>query len=95
MGAATATTVVDDQRVRITTWTFRADGDSIGWHVHKYDYIVVPITGGRFTVTEPDGGTHELTQQAGPPYLGSAGTEHDVANASGTSATFVEIELKR
>jgi hypothetical protein len=64
-------------------------------HVHKYDYIVVPVTGGTFAVTAPDGGTHELTQHAGPPYLGSAGTEHDVANFGGASAAFVEIELKR
>jgi beta-alanine degradation protein BauB len=94
MSTAQATTVVDDERVRITTWTFGADGDAIGWHVHEYDYIVVPVTGGTFAVTAPDG-THELTQHAGSPYLGSAGTEHDVAYVGGASATFVEIELKR
>jgi len=95
MSAAQATTVVDDERVRITTWTFGADGDAIGWHVHEYDYIVVPVTGGTFAVTAPEGGTHELIQHAGSPYLGSAGTEHDVANAGGAPAVFVEIELKR
>jgi quercetin dioxygenase-like cupin family protein len=91
---AKATTVVDDERVRVTTWTFDADGDNIGPHVHDYDYIVVPVTGGTFTVTEPDGATRELKQDAGSPYLGKAGTEHDVANATGASASFVEIELK-
>jgi hypothetical protein len=45
----------------------------------------VPVTGGTFAVTAPDGGTHELTQHAGSPYLGSAGTEHDVANFGGAS----------
>jgi beta-alanine degradation protein BauB len=95
MSAAQATTILDDERVRVTTWTFGADGDATGWHVHEYDYIVVPVTGGTFAVTAPDGDTHELTQDAGSPYLGSAGTEHDVANASGASASFVEIELKR
>jgi beta-alanine degradation protein BauB len=95
VSAARATTVVDDERVRITTWTFDADGAAIGWHVHEYDYIVVPVTGGTFTVTTPDGATHELAQEAGSPYLGSAGTEHDVVNASGAPAEFVEIELKR
>jgi hypothetical protein len=29
------------------------------------------------------------------PYLGQAGTEHDVVNAGAASAIFVEIELKR
>jgi hypothetical protein len=38
---------------------------------------------------------HELAQEAGAPFLGKAGTEHDVANISGGPAVFVEIELKR
>jgi beta-alanine degradation protein BauB len=59
MSAAQATTVVDDERVRITTWTFGADGATIGWHVHKYDYIVVRVTGGTFAVSAPDGGSAE------------------------------------
>ena len=95
MSTARATTAVDDERVRITTWTFAANGEATGWHVHEYDYIVVPVTGGTFAVTAPDGGTRELIQEAGSPYLGRAGTEHDVVNAGGAAATFVEIELKR
>jgi quercetin dioxygenase-like cupin family protein len=93
MSAAQATTDADDDRIRITTWTF-ADGESTGRHVHEYDYIVVPVTGGTFAVTEPEGGVRELAQQAGSPYLGTAGTEHDVTNVSGGRAVFVEIELK-
>jgi beta-alanine degradation protein BauB len=93
MSAAQATTAVDDERVRITTWTFRGEGDAIGWHVHEYDYIVVPVTGGSFRVTDADG-EHELVQEAGAPYLGKAGTEHDVTKASGAPAVFVEVELK-
>jgi quercetin dioxygenase-like cupin family protein len=95
MSAAQATTVVDDERVRITTLTFGGDGDNTGWHVHEYDYVIVPVTGGTFAVTGADGDTRELIQEAGSPYLGSAGTEHDVANAGGATAVFVEIELKR
>jgi hypothetical protein len=57
--------------------------------------VIVPVTGGTFEVTAPDGGKHELTQEAGSPYLGQAGTEHDVVNAGAPSAVFVEIELKR
>jgi beta-alanine degradation protein BauB len=95
MSAARATTVVDDERVRITTLTFDAVGDATGWHVHEYDYVIVPVTGGTFEVTAPDGGKHDLTQEAGLPYLGQAGTEHDVANVGAPSAVFVEIELKR
>ena len=38
-------------------------------------------------------GRHEMTQQAGVAYLGSAGTAHDVVALA--PAVFVEIELKR
>ncbi len=91
---ARSTMTVDDDRVRVTTLTF-ADGDETGDHRHEYDYLVVPVTGGTFTVIEHDGSTRELVQEAGAPYPGRAGTEHNVINASGRAATFVEIELKR
>jgi len=83
----------DDHRVRITTWTFE-DGEDTGHHRHEYDYVVVPISGGTFVVTEPDGTTREMTQQAATAYLGRSGTEHNVTNRSGGTAVFVEVELK-
>jgi quercetin dioxygenase-like cupin family protein len=84
----------DDDRVRITTWTFE-DGEDTGRHRHEYDYIVVPVTGGTFEITEPDGGRREMTQHAARAYLGRAGTEHNVINRTGRTAVFVEVELKR
>jgi beta-alanine degradation protein BauB len=95
MSLARATTVVDDERVRVTTWSFTADRDTTGWHRHEYDYIVVPVTDGTYAVTTVDGRTRELLQHAGSPYIGSAGTEHEVVNVRGAPAAFVEIELKR
>jgi len=95
MSEAHSRTDADDERIRVTTWTFGADGENTGAHVHEYDYVIVPVTGGRFAVTDSDGTTHELAQEAGSPYLGSAGTAHDVVNASGGPAVFVEIELKQ
>jgi beta-alanine degradation protein BauB len=92
---AQATTVVDDERVRITTWRFEGSGDATGWHVHEYDYVVVPITGGSFAVTAADGSKRELSQEVAVSYLGTAGTEHDVVYVGGAPAAFVEIELKR
>jgi beta-alanine degradation protein BauB len=84
----------DDDRVRITTWTFE-DGDDTGYHRHEYDYVVVPVTGGTFEVIEADGTTREMTQQSALPYRGQAGTEHNVINRSGRTAVFVDIELKQ
>jgi len=94
MAIARSTRTADDDRVRVTTLAFE-DGDETGEHRHEYDYLVVPVTGGTFTVIERDGSTRDLVQEAGVPYLGKAGTEHNVVNASGRAATFVEIELKR
>lgn len=94
MAIARADTTADDDRVRVTTFTF-ADGDETGDHRHEHDYIVVPVTGGTFAVTNRDGTTRELDQAAGAAYLGRAGTDHNVVNRSGRTAVFVEIELKR
>jgi beta-alanine degradation protein BauB len=84
---------IDDDRVRITTWTFE-DGEDTGDHRHEYDYVVVPVTGGTFEVAEADGTTREMIQQAALAYRGREGTEHNVINRSGRTAVFVEIELK-
>lgn len=93
MPTARSEITADDDRVRITTWTFR-DGEDTGHHRHEYDYVVVPISGGTFDVTETDGTTREMTQRAATGYLGRAGTEHNVTNRSGRTAVFVEVELK-
>jgi quercetin dioxygenase-like cupin family protein len=94
MPAGRSTITADDDRVRITTWTFQ-DGEDTGHHRHEYDYVVVPVSGGTFAVLEAGGTTRELTQQSAAAYLGRAGTEHNVINRSGRTAVFVEIELKR
>lgn len=94
MSDAEPLTTIDDQRIRVTTWTFREAGASTGPHVHAHDYVVVPVTGGSFSVTGSDGALREMTQHAGMPYRGTAGTAHDVvANGADGPAVFVEIEL--
>lgn len=84
----------NNERVRVTTWTFAGDGDATGHHVHELDYVVVPLTGGTFTVVGVDGSASTMEQVAGTPYFRPAGAAHDVVNASGPAVSFVEIELK-
>jgi hypothetical protein len=84
----------DNDAVRVTTWTFGAAGAATGQHRHEYDYVVVPVTGGRFEVVDIDGSVREMDQVAGSPYLGTAGTAHDVVSVAAHEAVFVEIELK-
>ncbi len=94
MSTAQSSTTEDNERVRITTWTFSAEGAATGQHRHEFDYVVVPVTGGTFTVTDTDGSVREMTQTAASAYLGTAGTDHNVTNATEQEAVFVEIELK-
>jgi hypothetical protein len=70
MSAAQPTGITDDDQVRVPTWTFGADDATTGPHCHDFDYVVVPVTGGTFMVTETDGSPCEMTQEAGSPYLG-------------------------
>jgi hypothetical protein len=95
MTSAQANVAFDDDRIRVTNWTFPRSGASTGRHRHEFDYVVVPITGGDFTVTSPDGSVRAMTQVAGVSYLGTAGTEHEVASSVVGEAVFVEVELKR
>jgi len=94
MPNARSITTADTDRLRITTWTFEP-GEDTGQHRHDYDYVVVPITGGTFAISEPDGTARQMTQEAAVAYLGRVGTEHNVTNRSGRTAVFVEVELKR
>jgi hypothetical protein len=94
MGEARGIPGVDDERIRVTTWKFEAAGDATGHHRHEFDYLVVPLTGGRFRVVEAGGTERTMDQEAGTPYLGTRGTEHDVVSASDGEVVFVEIELK-
>ncbi len=95
MSEASGMTDIDDDQVRVTTWTFDGEGAATGPHLHEYDYVVVPITGGRFTVVDSQGTTREMTQEPASPYRGVAGTAHNVISATESRAVFVEIELKR
>ena len=93
MGAATPTVLIDNERVRVTEWSFKP-GEATGWHRHGYDYVVVPVTTGKLHLKEPDGErTIEIT--TGTPYFREEGVEHDVINPSDTDdVIFIEVEMK-
>ena len=92
-GRATSTVLIDNERVRVTRWSFAA-GAATGWHVHEYDYVIVPLTDGTLRLVEPDG-TRDSELRVGEPYFREAGVEHDVVNANDHDFTFIEIEIRR
>ena len=90
---ATATILVDDDRVRVTRFDFEP-GQETGWHVHGHDYVVTPVTECVMLLEEPGGGSREVTMAPGAAYRRPLGVEHNVINGGAAPMTFVEVELK-
>lgn len=90
---AAATTLVDDERVRVTRFDFEP-GAQTGWHVHGHDYVVTPVTECIMLLEEPGGQTRQVVMPAGAAYRRSHGVEHNVINGGDAPMSFVEVELK-
>ncbi len=91
--AATATTMVDNDRVRVTRWTF-APGAATGWHVHGMDYVITPVVGSNVTIIDANGAETAVVMEPDVSYFRPAGVAHDVVNAGPGELVFVETELK-
>jgi quercetin dioxygenase-like cupin family protein len=90
---ATARVQVDNERVRVTEWRF-APGAETGEHVHRMDYVVVPMGDGRLKLVSPQGEESFAELKQGNSYFRNAGVHHNVINANAFEYAFVEIELK-
>lgn len=89
---ARATVQLETDRVIVTEWRFPPGGHT-GWHEHRYDYVVVPMTTGELVLETPDG-TTTAALTAGQAYGRQRGVRHDVVNANPFEFVFIEIELK-
>lgn len=89
----TATTLIDDDRVRVTRFDF-APGAETGWHRHGHDYVITTITDCQMLLEEPGGTSRTVLIPAGTAYRRSEGVEHNVVNAGDDVMSFVEVELK-
>lgn len=89
---AQPTVQIDNERVKVTLWTF-APGAETGHHVHAFDYVVVPLTSGTLRLVEATG-TREAKLTAGVSYNRPAGVSHNVINANASEFRFIELELK-
>jgi len=92
-GTAKATIFVDNARARVTEWRFPMRGDNTGWHLHEYDYVVVPLFDGFLEIVDKDGNVTKAPMQIGVPYFREAGVEHDVLNGNDFECAFVETEF--
>lgn len=91
--AATPDQQEDNDRVRVTKWSF-APGAETGFHIHEMDYVVVPLCDGRLMLISPDGEESFADLRAGQSYFRKAGVHHNVINANAFDFAFVEIEFK-
>jgi quercetin dioxygenase-like cupin family protein len=89
---AAPTVQVEDDRFIVTEWRF-APGAHTGWHRHRHDYVVVPLTTGPL-LQETAEGPRTTDLVAGVAYSRNAGVEHDVINLGDREFVFIEIETK-
>lgn len=94
-GSAIATQYTDNDSVRVTEWRFPVRGDDTGWHVHEFNYVVVPLFDGILNIEQPDGTRITAELSNGIPYYRDLGVEHNVINGNDFECAFVEIEIKR
>ena len=90
---ATATQLIDDDRVRVTRFDF-VPGAETGWHRHEMDYVITALTDCRMLLEEPGGKSREVLVPAGTVYRRDEGVEHNVINGGDEPMSFVETELK-
>ena len=64
------------------------------WHLHEWDYVVIPQTDGELLLVDAEGQEQNATLTQGVPYYRKAGVEHNVINAGTRELIFTEVEMK-
>ena len=90
---ANANVQIDNQKIRVTEYSFN-DDEETGFHIHKWDYIVVPQTNGQLLLIDDNGVETTATLVKGQSYYREAGVSHNVINNGKEKLVFIEIELK-
>ena len=88
---AISETQIDNGIFRATKWTI-APNDAIPIHVHKFEYVVVPLVNEAMHVVNADGSEIVAEIRIGQSYTRPAGAEHTVINRGANTIEFVEIE---
>lgn len=89
---AVATTLISDDRTRVTRFDFEP-GAETGWHVHGHDYVIVALTDLTMRLELPGGEIRETQVPAGAAYRRDSGVEHNVINAGAAPMSFIEVEM--
>ena len=90
---AKANVQIDNERIRVTEYSFN-DNEETGFHVHQWDYIVVPQTNGQLLLIDDKGEETTAALLRGQSYYRRAGVSHNVINDGDEKLVFIEIEIK-
>ena len=90
---AKANIQIDNERVRVTEYFFNKNEET-GFHVHQWDYVVIPQTDGLLLLINDNGVETTATLVKGQPYYREAGVSHNVINNGKEKLVFIEIEIK-
>ena len=90
---AIADCLIDNDRVRVTQYRF-SSGSKTKWHLHEWDYVVIPQTDGELLFVDAEGQEQNATLTQGVNYYRKAGVEHNVINAGTRELIFTEFEMK-
>ena len=90
---ANANIQIDNNRVRVTEYSFNKNEET-GFHVHQWDYVVVPQTNGIILLVDQHNVETSAKLVKGQPYYKEAGVSHNVINNGEEKLVFIEIEIK-
>ena len=90
---AKANIQIDNERVRVTEYSFNKNEET-GFHVHQWDYVVIPQTDGLLLLINDNDVETTATLVKGQAYYREAGVSHNVINNGKEKLVFIEIEIK-
>ena len=84
--------LIENDKTIVTEWSFEV-GDSTGHHIHKYNYIVVPMLDGELKIIDKENNETISKLAQGGAYYKDKGVEHNVFNNNSYPYSFIEIEI--
>ena len=90
---AKANIQIDNEIVRVTEYSFDKNEET-GFHVHQWDYVILPQTDGLLLLINDNDVETTATLVKGQPYYREAGVSHNVINIGKEKLVFIEVEIK-
>ena len=86
--------LINNNNVKVTKF-FLASKEETGFHLHKYNYVIIPITSGELTIIDKNKVKTKSIIKKGEPYYKDLGVEHNVINETNSDIIFIEVEIKK